>query len=360
MKVKVINRVAEDYTRERKTDVVKVFKNPDPVIHPFERAREFTRALNATKLDKVFAKPFARALAGHRDAVSCLARSRTRLVDIASGSCDGELRIWDLATGSCQWSTAAHNGFVRGVAWAPDGDSLWTCGDDRLVKYWQREPDLETGGSIEPDLTIVGQHAFLGLDVHWKEQLVATCGVDVQIWDPQRSEPVHTLAWGSDSVMSVKFNAIERHVLASTGSDRSVVLHDMRTATAIRKVVLHKRSNKVAWNPMEAFNFVVANEDHNLYTFDMRRLDSALCVHTDHVSAVLDVDFAPTGREFISGSYDRTVRIWRYNEGRSREVYHGKRMQRIWSVLFSGDAKWQLFFQKCSIEWFLIGILLGH
>ena len=66
MKVKVINRAAEDFTRERKTDVVKVFKNPDPAIHPFERAREFTRALNATKLDKVFAKPFARALAGHR------------------------------------------------------------------------------------------------------------------------------------------------------------------------------------------------------------------------------------------------------------------------------------------------------
>lgn len=37
---------------------------------------------------------------------------------------------------------------------------------------------------------------------------------------------------------------------------------------------------------MEAFNFTVANEDHNLYTFDMRNLDIALQVHTDHVGAV--------------------------------------------------------------------------
>ena len=51
--IKVINRVEEDYTRERKGDVTKVFSNPDPVVHPFERAREYTRALNATKLDKV-------------------------------------------------------------------------------------------------------------------------------------------------------------------------------------------------------------------------------------------------------------------------------------------------------------------
>ncbi len=46
------------------------------------------------------------------------------------------------------------------------------------------------------------------------------------------------------------------------------------------------KSNAIAWNPMEAFNFTVANEDHNCYTFDMRNLDIALNVHKDHVSAV--------------------------------------------------------------------------
>jgi WD repeat and SOF domain-containing protein 1 len=43
------------------------------------------------------------------------------------------------------------------------------------------------------------------------------------------------------------------------------------------------RGNAVAWNPMEAFNLSVASEDHNVYTFDMRRLDTALNVHQDHV-----------------------------------------------------------------------------
>ena len=32
-----------------------------------------------------------------------------------------------------------------------------------------------------------------------------------------------------------------------------------------------------------------ANEDHNCYTFDMRKLKRATIVHKDHVSAVLDV-----------------------------------------------------------------------
>jgi len=33
------------------------------------------------------------------------------------------------------------------------------------------------------------------------------------------------------------------------------------------------RSNAVAWNPQEPMNFVCANEDTNLYTFDLRNLN---------------------------------------------------------------------------------------
>ncbi len=71
----------------------------------------------------------------------------------------------------------------------------------------------------------------------------------------------------------------ESDLLATTGSDRSVALYDLRSGGAIRKVVMQTRCNAVAWNPMEAFNFVAANEDCNLYTYDMRKLNTAACVH---------------------------------------------------------------------------------
>ena len=62
----------------------------------------------------------------------------------------------------------------------------------------------------------------------------------------------------------------------------------------------------------------------------------------DHVEAVMDVDYSPTGREFVSGSYDKTIRIFEVNKGRSREVYHTKRMQRISSIAWSLDSKYIL------------------
>lgn len=68
-------------------------RNYDPTLHPFEVSREYTRALNATKLDRVFAKPFLASLDGHRDGVNCMAKHSKSLSTLLSGSCDGEVTI---------------------------------------------------------------------------------------------------------------------------------------------------------------------------------------------------------------------------------------------------------------------------
>lgn len=54
----------------------------------------------------------------------------------------------------------------------------------------------------------------------------------------------------------------------------------------------------------------------------------------------MDVDYSPTGREFVAGGYDRSVRLFAHNGGHSREVYHTKRMQRVFAVRFSGDGNY--------------------
>jgi len=56
----------------------------------------------------------------------------------------------------------------------------------------------------------------------------------------------------------------------------------------------------------------------------------------------LDVDYSPTGRELVSGSYDSTVRIFSVDAGKSREVYHTRRMQRVFCVKYSADSNYVL------------------
>ena len=85
MRVKVLCRNPRDYVRESKSDVHRLPRNLDPAVHPLEGPREYVRALNATKLDRVFAKPFVGALSGHTDGVYCMAKHPTKLSVLLSG-----------------------------------------------------------------------------------------------------------------------------------------------------------------------------------------------------------------------------------------------------------------------------------
>ncbi len=72
-----------------------------------------------------------------------------------------------------------------------------------------------------------------------------------------------------------------------------MALYDARMGTPLRKLVMLRRANKLAWNPREAFNFTVASEDNNLYSFDMRKLDIATSVHKDFVSVCHIIGLPP-------------------------------------------------------------------
>ncbi len=69
----------------------------------------------------------------------------------------------------------------------------------------------------------------------------------------------------------------------------------------------------------------MANEDHNIYIFDKRNMACALNVLRDHVHAVIDVEFRPTGEELVSTLYDRSIRLRRRNQAARREGVHSVR-----------------------------------
>lgn len=339
MKVKVLSRNPDEYLRETKNDIHKVPRNYDPKEHPFESVREYVRALNATKLERVFAKPFIGVLDGHRDGISCFAKHPESLSQLCSGSYDGEIRIWDLPTRKCLRNFVAHAGFVRGISYSQSGSNFITVGDDKTVKTWSSNiPDF--GVEEEPINTCLSRTTLSGISHHRTEPIFATCGEVCSIWEETRNEPLHILKWGCDNLNAISFNQIESDLLAACASDRSIILYDRREAKPIRKLKMTMRSNSLCWNPMEAFTFTVANEDYNLYTFDTRRLQNPLNLHKGHVSAVLDVDYAPTGREFVTASYDKTIRIYESRKANSREIYYTKRMHRVTCAGWSGDNKY--------------------
>lgn len=280
-------------------------------------------------MERMFAAPFVAQLGnGHVDGVYCLAKDPNSLERFASGSGDGVVKVWDLASREQTWQAQAHENVVKGVCWTSD-KKLLSCASDRTIKLFD---PYNSASEAPPSATYLGQGAFTGISHHETHPSFAASSSVISIYDLSRpsSTPSQTLHWptSTDTITSLAFNRTETSILGSTATDRSVVMYDLRTSSPLGKVVLRLASNSICWNPMEAFNFAVANEDHNIYIFDMRKMDRALNVLKDHVAAVMDVEFSPTGEELVSASYDRTVRLWNRARGHSRDIYHTKRMQR--------------------------------
>lgn len=368
MKVKALSRSSSSTQRANSGDLHKRHQNLNPVHHPLQRAREYTRAVQSAKLDRMFAKPFIGSLGnGHRDAVNCTATSRHSLVPFVSGGVDGEVRVWDLQLRrEVSEIPSAHAGIVSGLVVMKNGENFLSCGYDGKIRQWKLFPsslssllDKEEEDTLKDGSKNQKQHpcgplnvwssssgCFKSIDYHWREDQFATASDgSVDVWTPERSEPIQSynpykLGWGDDSINVIRYNPAEECLLAHCSSDRGIGLHDIRTGSALKKTILSMKANALEWNPMEPMNFVVANEDHNCYSFDMRKLDTATCIHRGHVGAVLSVSWSPTGREFVSGSYDRTIRIFSYSAQKAREIYHLKRMQRVFTVNYSADHRY--------------------
>ena len=158
-------------------------------------------------------------------------------------------------------------------------------------------------------------NAFHSIDHHWSQNQFATASSDaaVHLWDPERSSPISTFnnLWGSDdTVTTVRYNPAEVDLIAHCSNDRGIGLHDTRTSSPLSKTIMSMKCNALEWNPMEPYMFVVGNEDYNAYTFDMRKLNRPTGIYKGHVGAVMSVAWSPTGTEFVTGSYDKTIRIF--------------------------------------------------
>ncbi|KAH7915878.1 WD40 repeat-like protein [Hygrophoropsis aurantiaca] len=343
VKISVLQHTPSAHLPSRPGDPTPTSRNLDPLMHPFSRARERTRALNAAKMERLFAKPFVGSLEGHIDAVEVLCKKPGSLSTVASGSWDGGIMLHNLAERKqLHRIQGAHKGKVSGLCFG-DGDRLLSCGVDSNIKLWNVAAQDEISEQ-KPLNVFPGKSPFNSIDHHRSDPLFATASNTVQIWDETKSAAVSNLTFptSTETVTAVRFNLSETSVLGSIGSDRTFTLYDIRTGKAERRVVMQMRSNALAWSPTFPTSVLLASEDHNLYTFDVRQLSTPTHVYKAHVAAVMSCDWSPTGLEFVSGGWDRTVRIWKEGQGTGPEIYHTKRMQRVSSTLFSADARFVL------------------
>jgi WD40 repeat protein len=59
------------------------------------------------------------------------------------------------------------------------------------------------------------------------------------------------------------------------------------------------KSNSLAWNPTLPTVLLLASEDHNLYTFDLRKMETPTQIYKGHVAGVMSCDWSESSPAFL-------------------------------------------------------------
>ena len=236
-----------------------------------------------------------------------------------------------------------HTGWVRSVAYSPDGETLATGSADKTIRLW----DTSTGTHIK---TLYG-HTDDVLSVAYSPdgETLATGSADktIRLWDTSTGTHIKTLRGHTDTVRSVAYSP-DGETLASGSVDWTIRLWDTSTGIHLKTLRGHTgregqfglvaRSGpigSVAYSPDGSTLAAGAKTTMHLWDASTGELLKNVFGHTDAVRSIV---YSPDGSTLATGSYDSAVRLWNASTGTHIKNLLGH-TDRVLSVAYSPDGE---------------------
>ncbi|WUR03719.1 DDB1- and CUL4-associated factor 13 (DCA13) [Vairimorpha necatrix] len=324
MKINTIYHQEQEYKKERKRDLSITKHSKNPLHHPFMKERELIRAINSTKLDRLFAKPFITALSYHREGITQITKSSVNPY-IVSTSFDNEIILSDIENRT-KISKCNMNSKIKGIG--IDNMNNVYIGDNKTIRICNKKLDIKKSEKI------LNNSAINNLEVD--DALYVAGYNSVAIYDLEmRSKKIE---YSVNNVDVITHNKSFTHLVGFANEMKNFIV-DMRLEKIVMDFTLPNKTNAMCFSPSDGYFLASANEDTNGYIHDLRYIESPCNTLRGHVSAVTCIKYNPNGQELCTGSFDQTIRIFKNSERKSREVYYNQRMHNIVGLEYSNDGK---------------------
>lgn len=253
---------------------------------------------------------------------------------LASGGDDHQVRLWDMTTGQQRALLEGHESLVTAVAFSRDGKTLASASYDGYVKLW----DAETA-TLEATLSAQGEKlrclAF-SPDSRMLAAGTRTQGpAEVRLWETKTGRELSALGGHGKTVRGVAFSP-DGAILASACDDGKIHWWDTATWRLRGQSDDTGQIGCLAFAP-DGQTLVSGNRDGvvRLWNVASGRQQAIL---SGHAGEVFDVAFDPGGRTVCSAGEDKTIRLWQAATGRELAVLKGFET-RVNAVAFASDAR---------------------
>ncbi|KAH8585978.1 putative F-box and wd40 domain protein [Bisporella sp. PMI_857] len=251
---------------------------------------------------------------------------------VVSGSVDSTVRLWDAVTGVLQQTLESHSGWVRSVAFSPDGQRVASGSEGSTVWLW----DAATGALQQTLEGHSGDVYSVAFSPNGQRVVSGSSNGTVRLWDAATGALQQTLESHSDMVCSVAFSPNGQRVVSGS-SNGTVQLWD--AVTDVLQQTLEGHSDwvsSVAFSP-DSLRVVSGSYDCTVRLWDAVTGVLQQMLEGD-LDAVYSVAFSPNGQRVVSGLHDNTVRLWDAATGALQQTLEGH-SDTVCSVAFSPNGQ---------------------